>query len=91
MSKLVGSIAEAVKLAGVRDGMTISFHHHLRSGDFVLNLVMDEIAKLGLKDLTINASSIHPGHAPLAEHIKSGVVTPETRRDCQPYLQPDDC
>ncbi|MBQ6221844.1 MAG: citrate lyase subunit alpha [Solobacterium sp.] len=75
MSKLVGSIAEAVQFAGVKDGMTISFHHHLRSGDFVLNMVMDEIAKMGIKDLTINASSIHPGHAPLAKHVKSGVVT----------------
>ena len=33
MSKLVNSIREAVQLAGLKDGMTVSFHHHLRNGD----------------------------------------------------------
>jgi len=33
--------------AGLRDGMTISFHHHLRNGDYVLNMVLDEAAKMG--------------------------------------------
>jgi citrate lyase subunit alpha/citrate CoA-transferase len=74
MSKLITSIREAILKCGLKDGMTISFHHHLRSGDYVLNMVMEEIAKLGIKNLTINASSIHDGHAPLVEHIKNGVV-----------------
>lgn len=75
MSKLVKSLREAIRLAGLQDGMTISFHHHLRNGDRVLNMVMDTIAQMGIRDLTINASSIHDVHAPLVEHIKSGVVT----------------
>ena len=33
--------------------MTISFHHHLRNGDYVLNMVMDEIANLGIKDIKL--------------------------------------
>ena len=49
MSKLVNSIREAVRLADLRDGMTVSFHHHLRNGDFVLNMVMAEIADMGLQ------------------------------------------
>jgi len=75
MSKLLGSIEEAIRATGLKDGMTVSFHHHLRSGDYVLNMVMDAIAKAGIKDITINASSIHEGHAPLVEHMRSGVVT----------------
>ena len=75
MSKLVPSLEEAIRAAGLRDGMTISFHHHLRGGDHVLNMVMDTIARMGIRDLTINASSIHESHAPLVEHMKSGVVT----------------
>ena len=43
MSKLVRSIREAIALSGLKDGMTVSFHHHLRNGDFVLNMVMEEI------------------------------------------------
>ena len=75
MSKLVNSIREAVALAGLKDGMTVSFHHHLRNGDFVLNMVMDEIAKQGIKDLTVNASSLFDVHAPLLNHIQNKVVT----------------
>ena len=75
MSKLVKSIREAVALAQLKDGMTVSFHHHLRNGDFVLNMVMAEIADLGIKDLTVNASSLFDIHAPLLNHIENKVVT----------------
>ncbi|WP_186565840.1 citrate lyase subunit alpha [Lawsonibacter celer] len=75
MNKLVSSLEEAVRLSGLKDGMTISFHHHLRNGDHVLNLVLDAIAQMGIKDLTINASSIFDVHMPLLDHIKNGVVT----------------
>ena len=75
MSKLVNSIREAVQLAGLKDGMTVSFHHHLRNGDFVLNMVMDTIAQLGIRDLNVNASSVFDAHAPLLEHMQNGVVT----------------
>ena len=75
MSKLVSSLREAIAASGLRDGMTVSFHHHLRSGDYVINMVMNEIAAMGIKNLTVNASSLFDVHAPLAEHIKNGVIT----------------
>ena len=75
MSKLVNSIREAVQLAGLKDGMTVSFHHHLRNGDFVLNMVLDTIAQMGIKDLNVNASSVFDTHAPLLGHIQNEVVT----------------
>ena len=75
MSKLINSIREAIRLADLRDGMTVSFHHHLRNGDYVLNMVMAEIADLGIKDLTVNASSLFDIHAPLLNHIENKVVT----------------
>ena len=75
MNKMVKSIREAIQLAGLKDGMTVSFHHHLRNGDFVLNMVMAEIAELGCKDIFVNASSLFDVHMPLLEHIENGVVT----------------
>lgn len=74
-SKLVGSLREVIEKTGLKDGMTISFHHHFREGDYVLNMVMDEIAAMGIKNLSIAPSSIANVHAPLIEHIKNGVVT----------------
>ena len=75
MNKLVKSIREAIELAGLKDGMTISFHHHLRNGDYVLNMVLEQVAELGIKDLTVNASSVFDTHAPIIEHIENHVVT----------------
>ena len=48
-SKLVDSLAQALRQCGARSGMTFSFHHHLRDGDYVVNLVMAAIEELGLK------------------------------------------
>lgn len=74
-SKLLDSIHEAIEKTGLKDGMTISFHHHFREGDYVMNLVLDEIAKMGIKNISIAPSSIANVHEPLIEHIKNGVVT----------------
>lgn len=75
MQKLVKTIREVIELSGLKSGMTVSFHHHLRNGDYVLNMVMEEIASLGIRDLTLNASSVFAIHAPLVDHIKNHVVT----------------
>lgn len=75
MSKIVDSLREVIQLSGLKDGMRVSFHHHLRNGDHVINMVMEEIANLGLKDITVNASSVFDIHAPLIDHIKNNVVT----------------
>ncbi len=75
MNKLVRSIREAIVLSGLRDGMTVSFHHHLRNGDHVLNMVMEEVAALGIRDVHVNASSLFDVHTPLLAHIENRVVT----------------
>lgn len=72
--KLLDSIEEAIKKVGLKDGMTISFHHHFREGDYILNRVMDIISKMGIKNITIAPSSLNGVHSPLIEHIKNGVV-----------------
>ena len=74
-TKVVSSIQAAILQSELKDGMTVSFHHHLRNGDFVLNMVMEQIAALGIKNLTVNASSLFDTHAPLLDHIENGVVT----------------
>ena len=74
-SKLHTDLNELMNKLPLKDGMVVSFHHHLRNGDFVLNMVMEEIAKRGYKDITIAASSIFPCHKGLVKMIEDGVVT----------------
>ena len=74
-TKLLADLEAAVDACCLRDGAVISFHHHLRNGDGVLNAVMEVIACRGLKDITVAATSLFAAHAPLVQHIKTGVVT----------------
>ena len=73
-NKLVADIKEALKASGLRDGMTISTHHHFRNGDLVANAVFDAAAELGVKDLMWFPSASFPCHAPIIDHMDSGVV-----------------
>jgi len=73
--KICTSIEEAVKKSGLKDGMTISFHHAFREGDKLINLVVGILAKMGFRNLTLASSSLLSCNEPLIEHIKAGVVT----------------
>ncbi len=74
LNKLVDSIESVIVKSELKDGMTISFHHHFRNGDKILPMVMEVIAGMGIKDLTIAASSLTGAHNCLIQHIKNGVV-----------------
>ena len=72
--KLVGSLREAIEKCEIKDGMTISFHHHFRAGDKLLMQVVDILADMGIKNLRIAASSLTSAHNGLVAHIENGVV-----------------
>lgn len=71
----VTTLEDAIKKTGLKDGMTISFHHHFRGGDKVVNMVVAKLAEMGFKNLHLAASSLSDVHEPLIEHIKNGVIT----------------
>ncbi len=73
-SKMVENIHEALVKCEIRDGMTISFHHHFREGDYVVNMVMDEIHKMGVKGITICASSLGKANDPIVPMIEDGTI-----------------
>lgn len=74
-SKIIGGIREAIEKCGLKSGMTISFHHHFRDGDYIVNMVMREIEAMGIRDVTIAASSVGTAHNPVAGMMESGVVS----------------
>ncbi|MES9944533.1 MAG: citrate lyase subunit alpha [Candidatus Thiodiazotropha sp.] len=74
-SKILGSLREAIEASGLKDGMTIGAHHHLRNGDALLNAVVKEIAEMGLRNIKIAGSSVHPVHEKLIPYIRDGVIS----------------
>lgn len=69
------SLEEAIRRSGLKDGMTISFHHAFREGDTVINQVVATLAELGFKNLTLASSSLMSCNSPLIDHIRQGVIT----------------
>jgi len=74
-SKILSSIEQTIEKTGLKDGMTVSFHHHLRNGDSVINMVMDAIAQKGIKNIRIFPTALFPVHDHIIPYIENGVIT----------------
>lgn len=74
-NKVAASLRSAIERSGLQNGMTISFHHHLRNGDAIVGLVLAELEKMGFRDLTLAPSSLGDSHDCVADAIKKGIVT----------------
>jgi hypothetical protein len=74
-NKVLKNIDEALDRLNLKNGMTISFHHHLRNGDYIINMIVDKLAGRGLKDMVLAPSALFPVHEPLVDHIKNGTVS----------------
>jgi citrate lyase subunit alpha / citrate CoA-transferase len=72
---IVDSLETLFDLLKITDGMTLSFHHHYRNGDLLLNMVAREIVKRNIKNIVLAPSAIFPIHEPLVELIKHKNVT----------------
>lgn len=71
----IDSIKQLFDELKIQDGMTLSFHHHLRNGDYVFNLVMEEIKRRDIKNLHLAPSAIFPTNQILSDLIVNGNVT----------------
>jgi citrate lyase subunit alpha/citrate CoA-transferase len=73
-NKVVPSLKDALIAAGIKDGMTISTHHHFRNGDLVGNQIFDAASELGIKNLTWMPSASFECHAPMIKYLENGVI-----------------
>ncbi len=73
-SKLT-TLEKALKACGLKNGMTISFHHQLRNGDFVVNQTLAAVKELGVKDIRLAQTALFTVHQPVIDYIKEGVVS----------------
>lgn len=73
-NKVIGSLREALERCGLRDGMTISTHHHMRDGDLINNQVFDIAHEMGVKDLVWLPSASFPCNDPVIKYLEDGTV-----------------
>jgi len=73
-NKVVKNLKEALKKSGLKDGMTISTHHHLRNGDALTNLLFDTVKSMGIKNIRWFPSASFPCHEHLIPYLKDGTI-----------------
>jgi len=73
-NKVVKNLKEALRKAGLKDGMTISTHHHLRNGDIVTNLLFDTIKEMKIKNIRWFPSASFPVHSHLIKYLEDGTI-----------------
>ncbi len=73
-NKVVPDLKTALEKCGIRNGMTISTHHHFRNGDTLALQLFETCAEMGLKDLVWFPSAAFPCHAPLIKFLDAGVI-----------------
>ncbi|MEG1848927.1 MAG: citrate lyase subunit alpha, partial [Oscillospiraceae bacterium] len=74
-SKMKSTLEEAILAAGLKDGMTISFHHCFREGDQVIGQVLTAIRALGIKGLRFAPSAVVNIKAPsLVDFVRDGTI-----------------
>jgi citrate lyase subunit alpha/citrate CoA-transferase len=73
-NKVVPDLETALRQCGLRDGMVISNHHHLRDGDSVALMALQAAAKLGVKDLTWFPSASFPLQKGAIELLDAGII-----------------
>jgi citrate lyase subunit alpha/citrate CoA-transferase len=73
-NKVVASLREALERCGLRDGMTVSTHHHLRDGDLVNNRIFDIAAEMGVIDLVWLPSASFPCNEPVIKYLEDGTI-----------------
>mgnify|MGYP002639643316 CR=1 FL=1 len=73
-NKVVKNLREALKKAGLKNGMTISTHHHLRNGDVITNILFDTIKSMGVKNILWYPSASFPVHEHLIQYLEDGTI-----------------
>ena len=73
-SKVASSLQAALKQCDIQNGNTISFHHQLRNGDYVVNMTLEAIRELGIKNIRMAQTALFNVHEPVIEFIKEGVI-----------------
>ncbi|HEX6560112.1 MAG TPA: citrate lyase subunit alpha [Longimicrobiales bacterium] len=72
--KRAPDLQTALERCGLRDGMTISTHHHLRDGDAIAVNALHTAALMGVRGLRWFPSASFPSQSEVIELIRAGVV-----------------
>jgi len=72
--KIINSFDEFFTLIPIKINKNISFHHHLRNGDYVLNMVLDFYLKEKVQDINLFPSAIFPKYTKILDLLRNNQI-----------------
>lgn len=72
--KRMSNLSQVLDRFGLADGQVITFHHHYRNGERVIEPVLRLAQARGVRGLTLAASSLFPCHIGLIPFIEDGTI-----------------
>lgn len=72
--KIYNLISDCIDELNVTQDLSVSFHHHLRNGDYVVNAVMDELIRRNVEHLKLYPSAIFPSYKGILTALEKGLV-----------------
>ncbi len=72
--KVLHTISELYKEIDIHTFKNISFHHHLRNGDYVTNMVLDHYIENKVTDLNLFPSSIFPSYSSILHLLENNQI-----------------
>lgn len=73
-NKVKRSLLEALDYCGLKDGMTLSTHHHFRNGDLVAEMLFEALVKSGKKEMMWFPSASFPCHSSAIDLMEKGII-----------------
>lgn len=68
------SLEELYQHIDIHTTKQLSFHHHLRNGDFVLNMILSEYRRQGVQHLHLRPSSIFPSYTVILDLLQNNQI-----------------
>lgn len=72
--RIYHSLEELYQEIDIHTSKNISFHHHLRNGDYVLNKVLDYYIKENVQDINLFPSAIFPSYHSILTLLKNNQI-----------------
>ncbi len=72
--KVIKNIDELFTLLDISENRNISFHHHLRNGDYVINYVLNKYILENVQGINLFPSAIFPSYTSILDMLKNGQI-----------------
>ncbi len=81
-NKIIKTLDDFYNIIDIHQHKNISFHHHLRNGDYVLNMVLNHYIEHKVKNINLYPSAIFPRYSSILHLLENNQIDNITTNYC---------